>query len=232
MKKIFILTVATLVAGMMFADNLRLMSGSLNALKDSGEYAYVEIDWSKAQVVEFDGDFKIDENYGSMDEYNKRQGGSWTRDWPQVQLFVALSTAWDSYPGRPTFNKRNDEGVQITVNPEVWKAYQDCTDEETREDMRDHCLWVDPSGAKYKFILRVEYVDMGNSGAAHFGSLKTGGAILAGIIDLIEIATGNQLAQVSVYYCKGHGMYAQQSRLMDVVSAEVFGKLYKLIPEE
>ena len=139
-----------------------LTSGSLNCLKNSGEYAYVEIDWSKAKVVEFDRDGKVEKNKGSIDAYNKSQGSDWVKDWPEVKRFVVNCTAWEKYPGRACFNRKNKKGVLITVNPQVWKAYLNSKDEDEKEDMQDHCIWVNPSKAKYKFVLTVDQIDMGS----------------------------------------------------------------------
>ena len=230
MKKIM-LVLAAMTASYLFAEDVHLKSGDLSVLKNAKEYAYVEIDWSKAQVVEFGRGNKVDKNLGSIDAYNKKQGADWVKDWPELKRFVAHCTAWQKYPARPCFNKKNKKGVQITVNPEYWKAYQNCKNEEEREDMKDHCVWVNPSEAKYKFVLTVDQVDMGSGTASGFGmNVRAGGAILKGTVKLVEIKTGKQLAQVAVDYCKGYGNYSQRTRLMDVIVAEVFGELAELIP--
>lgn len=225
-KRIMVLVAAVLAVGLMYADGVSLMSGSLSALKKSGEYAYVEIDWSKAQVVELGRGGRVEKNYGSIDAYNKRQGSDWVKDWPEVKRFVCHSTAWEKYPGRSCFNRENKKGVQITVNPEYWRAYQACKDEDTREDMRDHCVWVNPSKAKYKFVFTVSQVDMGNGVASGFGmKVSTGGAIISGTIKLIEISSGKVLATLKVDHCKGFGNYSQRTRLNDVIVGEVFGDI-------
>lgn len=203
-----------------------LTSGSLSRLKNSGEYAYVEIDWSKAKVVEFDRDGKVEKNKGSIDAYNKSQGSDWVKDWPEVKRFVVNCTAWEKYPGRACFNRKNKKGVLITVNPQVWKAYLNSKDEDEKEDMQDHCIWVNPSKAKYKFVLTVDQIDMGSGTASAFGmGVSSGGAIINGSIRLIEISTGKQLALIKVDQSKGFGNYSQRTRLMDVVVGEIFGDI-------
>ena len=210
--------------------NVELTSGSLSALKTAGEYAYVEIDWSKAKVVEFGRNDKVEKNLGTIDAYNKSQGSDWVRDWPEVKRFIVNCTAWEKYPGRSCFNKKNKKGVRITVNPQVWKAYQNSKDEDEREDMKDHCIWVNPATAKYKFVLTVNQVDMGSGAASAFGmGVSTGGAIICGTIKLIEIKTGKQLATIAVKNCQGFGNYSQRTRLMDVVVGEIFGSIPSLI---
>ena len=224
MKKILFLS--CLVACMVCRAEVSLSSGSLDVLKNSGEYAYVEIDWSKAQVVQLDRNDKVEKSFGSIDAYNKSQGSDWVKDWPAVKRFIVNCTAWEKYPGRACFNRKNKNGVRITVNPEVWRAYQNCKDEDEREDMQDHCVWVNPSQAKYKFAFTVTQVDMGNGVASGFGvGVSTGGAIISGKIQLIDIKSGKQLATIKVDHSKGYGNYSQRTRLMDCVVGEIFGDI-------
>ena len=230
MKKLFLASLLLAVGTICYAD-VKLVSGNLKALTNKGEYAYVEIDWSKAKVVEFDRSGNVEKNRGSIDAYNKSQGSDWVRDWPSVKRFITNCTAWEKYPGRACFNRKNKNGVLITVNPEVWRAYQNCKDEDEREDMKDHCIWVNPSKAKYKFVLTVNQVDMGSGTASAFGvGVSSGGAIINGKLQLIEISTGKQLASITVNQCKGYGNYSQRTRLMDVVVGEIFGDLTDLLP--
>ena len=102
--------------------DVELASGSLSALKNAGEYAYVEIDWSKAKVVEFGRGDKVEKSFGTIDQYNKSQGADWVKDWPAVKQDILNFTAWKKYPTRPCFNKKNKKGTLITVNPAVWKS--------------------------------------------------------------------------------------------------------------
>jgi hypothetical protein len=228
---------ALLFAGMLLclmpmhvSADLRLESGSLSVLKNAGEYAYVEIDWSKSKVVEFDRQGKVEKTLGTIDAYNKSQGADWVKDWPEVKRFVVNCTAWEKRPGRANFNKKNKKGVLITVNPQIWKAYNNSKNEDERKELKDHCVWVNPSKAKYKLVLTVNQVDMGSGAASAFGvGVSTGGAIINGKICLIDLATGKQLANVSVNQCKGFGNYSQRTRLMDVVTGEIFGDLPDLI---
>ena len=230
MKKLIFLSFMLLI-GLVCRAEVSLTSGSLSALNTADEYAYVEIDWSKAKVVELDRNNKIEKNLGSIDAYNKSQGSDWVRDWPEVKRFITNCTAWEKYPGRACFNRKNKKGVRITVNPEVWRAYQNCKDEDEREDMKDHCIWENPAKAKYKFVLTVDQVDMGSGTASAFGiGVSSGGAIINGKIRLIEIKTGKQLATIAVQYCKGFGNYSQRTRLMDCVVGEIFGDLADLVP--
>jgi len=229
MKKILLLPLALCLSVFAHAE-LELSSGSLKSLKNAGEYAYVEIDWSKAKVVEFDGKNKVDKSWGTVDAYNKAQGADWVKDWPEVKRTIVKNTAWEKYPARPCFNKKNKKGVQITVNPQVWKAYQNCKEEDERNKIKKNCVWVNPSTAKYKFVFTVTQVDMGNGVASAFGmGMSTGGAVICGTIKLIEIKTGKTLATIAVKYSKGVGNYSQQTRLNDVIVGEVFGRIPELM---
>ena len=228
-KRLFLMA-AVLVMSIVCRADLKLESGSLSVLNKAGEYAYVEIDWSNAKVVEFDRHGKVEKNLGSIDAYNKSQGAEWVRDWPEVKRFVVNCTAWEKRPGRACFNRKNKNGLLITVNPQIWKAYQNSKDEDEREELQDHCIWVNPSKAKYKFVLIVNQVDMGSGTASAFGmGVSTGGAIINGKIKLIEISTGKQLALINVQQCQGFGNYSQRTRLMDVVTGEIFGDVPELL---
>lgn len=228
MKKALLFSLLLGMSTWCFAD-VELTSGSLSALKNTGEYAYVEIDWSKAKVVELDRNDKVEKNFGTIDAYNKKQGADWVKDWPEVKRAVVNATAWEKYPGRKCFNKKNKKGVQITVNPQIWKAYQSSKSEDEKDNFKAHCVWENPSKAKYKFMLTVSQIDMGSGTASAFGmSMSTGGAILSGTIKLIEIKTGKTLATIDVKNSKGIGNYSQRTRLIDVVVGETFGSIPSL----
>lgn len=209
---------------------VQLTSGSLEALKKSGEYAYVEIDWSKAKVVELGRDNKVEKNFGSVDAYNKAQGKDWVKDWPEIKQLILNSTAWKKSPGRSCFNKKNKKGVLITVSPQIWNAYKNCKDEDKKKDMQKNCIWVNPSSAKYKLVFSVTQVDMGSGSAAAFGmGGSAGGAIISGNIKLVDIKSGKRLATIDVKYAKGRGNYSQRIRLLDCVVDEIFGEIPKLM---
>lgn len=225
MRRILFVSVLVTISSFLFAE-VKLESGDLSALKKAGEYAYVEIDWSKAQVVEFDRSGKVEKSHGTVDQYNKAQGADWVQDWPELKRFIVNCTAWEKYPARPCFNKKNKKGTLITVPPVVWKEYAKTND----DDLKSHCIWVDPAKAKYKFVLTVTKVDMGSGTASAFGtSMNTGGAIICGTLKLVEIKTGKTLATLTVDHCKGIGNYSQRTRLMDAVVGSIIGETAELI---
>ena len=229
MKRILIASVFVAVSSFLFAD-VKLTSGDLSALKTAGDYVYVEIDWSKAKVVELGNNNKVKKTIGTVTQYNKAQGDKAVKEWPEVKRFVENCTAWESYPMRSCFNSKNKKGALITVNPSVWKAYSKSTDEKEKKDMKNHCVWENPTTAKYKFVLTVDQVDVGSNVAVSVGMGKpSGGAVISGTISLVNIKTGKQVAQLAVTNCKGRGNFELRLRLMDTVVAEIFGEVAKLI---
>ena len=101
MKKALCISAFVAIGLSLFAE-VKLTSGSLNVLKNAGEYAYVEIDWSKAKVVELGYNNKVDKDHGTITQYNKAQGADWVKDWTKIKRLVENSTALESYPMRLT----------------------------------------------------------------------------------------------------------------------------------
>ncbi len=229
MKKFVLLFSFALFCIIQTEAQVSLLSGDLSALKKAGEYAYVETDWSKAKVVEFGRGNKISKNFGSVDAYNKSQGQDWVHDWPKIKRNISIACAWEKYPARPCFNKKNKKGMQITVTPNEWKTYKSSAPD-LQEKMAKHTVYVDPKLAKYKFVVRVELIDMGNGVASQFGmNVKNGGAILKGTVELIEIKSGKKIATFAVNYAKGWGNISQETRLMDLFCGGIFGEIGGLV---
>ena len=110
MQRFLLVSAFVAVSSFLLAD-VKLTSGDLSALKNAGEYAYVEIDWSKAKVVELGNKNKVKKELGSIDQYNKSQGTDAVKEWPKLKLFVENCTAWESYPMRPCFNSTGTPAV-------------------------------------------------------------------------------------------------------------------------
>ncbi len=223
MKKFASIIVSLLVAGVLFADDtdMTLTSGSLAFLNEAGEYAYLEIDWSKAQVVEFDRRMNVDKNFGSIAQYNQKQGSDWVKDWPEVQR-RATEGVMMRKNGSYCFNKKNKGGLQMCSGPLTWKFYTTAKDTDEKESYEKHYMMVDPKQAKYKFVVTVNKIDMGNGVAAGFGmSMQSGGAIMTGTMKAVEIKTGKTVATFDIKSCKGVGNYAQYIRLQ-LLFSELF----------
>ena len=220
MKKSFVILTALLSAGMLIAGDtsVSLTSGSLSFLNNAGEYAYLEIDWSKAQVVEFGRNMTVDKNFGSVAQYNKKQGSDWEQDWPNVQRRATEGVTLRKN-GAYCFNKKNKGGVQMSSSPLTWKFYTTTSDTGEKESYDKHYVMVDPAQAKYKFVVTVDKIDMGNGAASAFGmGMDTGGAMMTGTVKAIEIKTGKTLATLNVKSCKGIGNFAQYIRLQMLFS--------------
>lgn len=220
MKKVITILVAMLAVGNLIAGDTEvvLKSGSLAFLNNSGEYAYLEIDWSKAQVVEFGRNMSVENNFGSISQYNQKQGSDWVRDWPQVQRRATEGVTLRKN-GSYCFNKKNKNGVQMSSSPATWKFYKTTKDTDEKESYEKHYVMVDPAKAKYKFVVTVNQIDMGNGAASAFSmSMSGGGAIMKGTVKAVEIKTGKTLATMEVKSCKGVGNFAQYIRLQMLFS--------------
>ena len=223
MKRITIFLISLFCMGMIVADDtdMTLTSGNLSFLDDSGQYAYLEIDWSKAQVVEFGRNMKVDKSFGSISQYNQKQGSDWVRDWPEVKRRATEGVAMRKN-GSYCFNKKNKGGLQICSSPLTWKFYTTTKDTGEKESYDKHYVMVDPSKAKYKFVVTINKIDMGNGVAAGFGmSMQSGGAIMTGTMKAVEIKTGKTLATFDIKSCKGVGNFAQYIRLQ-LMFSELF----------
>lgn len=220
MKKLFSLCSALLVVATLYAadNDVRLTSGNLDFLKEAGEYAYLEINWANAQVVEFDRNMKVEKNFGTVAQYNQKQGQDWVRDWPTVQRRATEGVALKKN-GSICFNKKNKNGLQLTVSPATWKFIQSTKDEDEKESYEKHYVCVNPAKAKYKFVVNVKQIDMGNGVAGAFGmSVTTGGAIMVGTMKAVNLKTGKTVATFDIKKCKGWENYAQYIRLQMLFS--------------
>ncbi|MBR1808895.1 MAG: hypothetical protein IJ776_05875 [Paludibacteraceae bacterium] len=127
MRKIVLVFISMMFFGMLYASDteVSLKSGKLDFLKKSGEYAYLEIDWSKAQVVEFDRNMKVEKKLGTVAQYNQKQGQDWVKDWPMVQRRATEGVILRKN-GSICFNKKNKKGLQMSSSPATWKFYKSC----------------------------------------------------------------------------------------------------------
>ena len=65
---------------------------------------------------------------------------------------------------------------------------------------------VRASAADYKIVVHIDYLDLGNTGAALFSLSKTGGGcIIGGSIDIIANKTGNIVCKLTINSLKGNG---------------------------
>ena len=229
-RMLFAAAVFMVVAFVANADDVdvTLKSGDLSFLKAQGEYAYLEIDWSKAQVVEFGRNMSVDKSFGTVAQYNQKQGADWVRDWPEVQRRATEGVILKKN-GPICFNKKNKKGVQMSSSPATWKFYTTTKDTDEKESYDKHYLMIDPAKAKYKFVVTVNQIDMGNGAASAFGmGVNTGGAMMKGSMKAVEIKTGKTLATFDINECKGWGNYSQYIRLQMLFSVLFAEGVYPL----
>ena len=160
---------------------------------------------------------KVEKTFGSVAEYNKKQGSDWVRDWPTVQRRATEGVALRKN-GSVCFNKKNKNGLQICCSPATWKFYKSTKDTDEKASYDKHYVMVDPAKAKYKFVVTVSKIDMGSGAASAFGGMSTGGAIMTGTMKAVEIKTGKTLATFDIKECQGMGNFAQYIRLQMLFS--------------
>lgn len=229
MKKMLLSVIFLASSLMIFANSkIVLTSGSLDFLKEAGEYAYCELDWSNTQVVEFDTDLTIEKEFGTIAQYNEMQGQDWVDDWDELRMTIDLMLPVTK-GGRYCFNKRNKNGLQFTVNPEWYTVYSELDDVARQKKMAKSVTMVDPATAKYKVILHADMVDMGSGSAAVFGGIYSGGAIMKGRMEVINLQDNSTVAEMDINYVKGLGEITQFARL-GLLMSEIFAiKLLDMI---
>ena len=235
MKKILLFVVLLASSLMIFAKDSKIVltSGSLDFLKDAGQYAYLEVNWTNANVVEFDTDLTVEKDFGTIDQYNEMQGADWVKDWDRVRKEANLTLpliemyGYRWFPGKKKcFNNKNKNGLLFTVNPEWYTLYNEVVDSDEKEDMEESITLVDPATAKYKVIVIVDTVDMGNGAAAAFGA---GGAIMKGRIQVLNLQDNSTVAEMEFNHVKGYGHYMQFIRLQSVIHEIFLGELLPLL---
>lgn len=72
-------------------DAVSLIWGDASCLNEKGKTILVLVDFDEAKVVEFDKAFNIENEIGSVDEYNRSHGEDYVRDWPSDRYTLAKS---------------------------------------------------------------------------------------------------------------------------------------------
>jgi len=132
-----------------------------------------------------------------LDEYLKGRGDDFVRDWPRESVTAA------SY-FNSTFNKKS-KGMKLTT---------------------------DESAASYMILIRVKYLDMGNPGSffvtmAVGGSVKAGGVIMSGTVEIIDLVTKVPVCVLYVDEVKGES-YPNDAIRMGMMYSELALKICKL----
>jgi hypothetical protein len=239
MKKFTFLVALVASALMAFAKSdskVVLTSGSLDFLNDAGQYAYFDVDWTKTKVVEFDKKMNVENDLGTIDQYNQKQGVEWVADWDRVKnetnLMLPIMKPFGNhcwFPGKSMcFNNKNKKGLQFTLNPAWFEYYNTTSDEKEKKGIEKAFYTVDPATAKYKVLVIADTVDMGNGAASAFGmDVHNGGAIMKGRIIVTDLTTRKSVAEFDVNYVKGWGSFYQFTRLQSLMN-EIF--VVELLP--
>lgn len=231
MKRFFSFIAIAVITLLAFAnDDVVLYKGDLSFMQQSGEYAILEVDWSNTRVVEFGTHNKVKEDKGTIDEYNRSQGEDYVRDWPGVAL-NATSMACLKKIG---FNKKNKKGVLLVIPEHSWNSLNSgFIDAKSRKRLEKTFIAVDPATARYKIIVHIDLIDMGNTGASVvFGgglAKKTGGAKIMGYLDFIDRQTNEIVAQCTINDCRGDGQWSETARIQSVISCLMAERVYPLI---
>ena len=235
MKKLFILLTAVTVSVFANAkdDLLILESGSLNFWTETGKFATLDIDWSKAQIVEWDKD-KVEKEHGTFEEYNRLRGDDYVNDWPNVQRMILLTAPSE-------LNKKNkksgikvltlfDEQTQAAVNnmtPEQKAEW----DKSQAKAQKNGIFYGDASQASYDIKISVDSIDLGNGAASAFGmDPHTGGVIIAGTMAVFDRSTNKSVCSIKINHLKGWGSYGETARMQSffiVLWKEAMPKLLK-----
>lgn len=218
MKKLFILLAAVTVGVFANAkdDALILESGSLNFWTETGKFATLDIDWSKAQIVEWDKN-KVEKEHGTFEEYNRLRGEEYVNDWPNVQNMVLLTAPAE-------LNKKNkksgikvlslwDEPTQAAINgmtPEQKAEFE----KSQAKAQKNGVYYGDASQAAYDIKISVDSIDLGNGAASAFGmDPHNGGVIIVGNMAVTDRATNESVCSIKINHCKGWGSYGETARM-------------------
>ena len=62
-------------------DAIHLVYGDASVLKDKHKVYELFVDFSQAEIVEYDKSFNVERSFGSIGEYNESHGEDYVRDW-------------------------------------------------------------------------------------------------------------------------------------------------------
>ena len=67
---------------------------------------------------------------------------------------------------------------------------------------------------QYKFVIKVTNITLGNAGQMFnpFSSVKAGGAVISGDIDIIDVASGEIVAVLHIDHLQGYPAYSDKDR--------------------
>jgi len=200
MKKLLLIVVAGVLLSACCPE-IRLASGSYDALRRQVGTAEFVLDLSHTEVVEyalsnpFTDEYLVSKVIGTIDERNAQEGEDFVRDWPVVRSEMA-STFVDN------FNRKLGR--------------------------RGTCLCLGEGTTPYRVVFHVTRLDFGSTGAniaagvvnSIFGSGSfyggnVGGCIAEGSVELVDTTTGSVLGVIQVRPVKTDGWPSETVRLCE-----------------
>lgn len=204
MKKLILMVLAAVLMCACCSE-IKLTSGSYQALGQQVGTAEFVLDLSQTEVVEYGpynpfaaNSFTVSHVVGTIDERNAKMGEDFVRDWPAVrsemeQTFVRA------------FNRKHGSKGTILVQGK--------------------------GNTSYRVIFHVKRLDFGNTGAniaagvlnSVFGSGGfygggAGGCILEGTVELQDITSGQVLGIISISPFKCDGSPSETFRLCELMN--------------
>lgn len=235
MKKLFILLAAVAVSVFANAkdDLLILESGNLNFWTETGKFATLDVDWSKAQIVEWDKN-KVEKEHGTFEEYNRLRGEEYVNDWPNVQQ--GILTFAPVYANKK--NKKKGLKIMTPLDPATQEAFNVMDDKQKAEwqkaqakSEKNGIYYREASLASYAIHLTVDSIDLGNGAASAFGmDPHNGGVIIVGNMAVTNLANNEQVCSIKVNHLKGWGSFGETARMQMIFISlwnEAFPKLLK-----
>lgn len=227
MKKHLLFVAALMVAATMYAkdDLLIVEEGSPTFWTETGKLATIAIDWSSTSVVEWDGKHRVEKDFGTIDQYNRKQGEDFVRDWPTLQESITHSfTSSANYT-----NKKKGLKIISPSSPIMIASLENMTDEQKEAIKKDWAkqeqnklapvYYRDYSEAAYDIFIKVDTVDMGNAAASAFAGAANpyaGGADIVGSMVVKDHATQEVVCKMHLNHVKGRGSYSQAGRLSGI----------------
>ena len=197
MKKHILFIAAIMVATTMFAkDEVTLKDGNLDFLFEAGKIAFVNVDLSKAEVVEFDKDDNVKELFGSYEQYVRSHITEATekeikdeirlelpqmiesRDELQRQLVLLQDKSYteDEILQFRTERLSRYQGLPSfnVMNKNGMRFISYTADEASKftpqyakiYSKAKHIVIANPSDADYKFVFVADTIDLGSSAGA------------------------------------------------------------------
>ena len=174
---------------------LYILQGECSMLFDKNVTAYLQIKYSDAEIVTFGrSDRDIEKEYHNIIEYCKKEG----TDYSQFDIQEIITNACDK------FNKYSLVKNKCKLLP----FFEGCSALNT-----------------YIIEMDIQKIDMGSTGGSFFAvnnGTNTGGALICGVIRIIDPVSNKSVCEIGMDRIKGPGSMYAHLRLENAI-LEVFG---------